>query len=88
MGQYALFIVEGGFCSSIHDHISSIYICQVITQSFQDPRPMTMDMLKETFAGNHQVRYEKPGHSDNQLVLIKVQYSKPNSNQALNTSEV
>jgi hypothetical protein len=49
---------------------------------------MTMDMLKETFAGNHQVRYEKPGHSDNQLVLIKVQYSKPNSNQALNTSEV
>jgi hypothetical protein len=50
---------------------------------------MTMDMLKETFAGNHQVRYcKKPGHSDNELVLIKVKYSKPNSNQALNTSEV
>lgn len=50
---------------------------------------MTMDMLKGNFAGNHQVRYyKKPGHSDNEVVLIKVKYSKPNSNQALNTSEV
>jgi hypothetical protein len=47
-----------------------------------------MDMVKQSFSGTHQVHYEKPGHAHNELVLIKVQYSKPNSNQALNTSEV
>jgi hypothetical protein len=47
-----------------------------------------MAMLKEAFAGSHQVLNENPYHSHSDLILIQVEYSKPNSNQALNTSEV
>ena len=54
----------------------------------QDPRPLKMDMIKNSFAGKHQVCYEKPPGSAsvslNQIVSIKVEYVKP-SIEALNT---
>jgi hypothetical protein len=47
-----------------------------------------MDMIKNSFAGKHQVCYEKPPGSAsvslNQIVSIKVEYVKP-SIEALNT---
>ena len=56
---------------------------------FQDPRPMTLEMVKQTFAGQHEVQYHKLVDMNNEsYVVIKVQYSQSKRNQALNSGEV
>jgi hypothetical protein len=56
---------------------------------FQDPRPMTLEMVKQTFAGQHEVHYHKLVNMNNEsYVVIKVQYSQSKRNQALNSGEV
>jgi hypothetical protein len=50
---------------------------------------MTLEMVKKTFAGQHEVHYHKLTHmNDESYVMIKVQYSQSKRNQALNSGEV
>ena len=50
---------------------------------------MTLEMVKQTFSGQHEVHYHKLVHMNNEsYVVIKVQYSQSKRNQALNSGDV
>jgi hypothetical protein len=56
---------------------------------FQNPRPMTLEMVRQTFAGQHEVHNHKLVDMNNEsYVVIKVHYTQSKRNQALNSGEV